>query len=123
MLVAGLFNCSIAVVSPPGPLPVESIAALEFPCPPPPYLAVDRSAISEKEDPFHNSVRAEFAVEYPPKTTVSVLVPCAEAERILLAVFKSPTSVHVDPFHDSLLATLVGGGLFPAEYKAAVAIP
>ena len=61
-------------------------------------------------------------VVYPPKTTVSVLVPCAEAERILLAVFTSATSVQDDPFHDSLFATL-DGGTYPDEYKAAVAIP
>ena len=54
-----------------------------------------------------------------------MLVPAAEPAPSLLAVFTSATSVHVDPFHDSLLATLLvlGGESRPVEYKAAVAIP
>ena len=63
-----------------------------------------KSEVSTQETPFHNSV---FAIKpgAPPKTTASVYVP--EPAEEYLTVFKSLSSVQVDPFHVSVFPTAV----------------
>ena len=54
--------------------------------------------------PFQLSVSASFPGESPPKPSASVL-EAPEDEKKPLASLRSATSVHADPFQDSVIPT------------------
>ncbi len=73
-----------------------------------------KSPTSVQLVPFHDSFIA--CVAKPPIANADVVVPAPP--KSCLPVFKSASSVHADPFQDSVTANVLGG--FPPKPKAAV---
>ena len=83
--------------------------------------AAAKSATSVQEVPsyFYVLARADSGGGAPPKAKAEVVVPFPPS--VILNVFKSLTSVQVDPFHFSVIATAVP--VVPPKHKAAVLVP
>jgi len=98
-------NSKVAVVSD-GVLPAKHKPAVFVPAPPKFAVEVGMFPVSVHDVPFHVSVFTVSAVPvYPPQAKAFVLllpIVCAPYPAV---VFKSVTSVHAEPFQDSLTAT------------------
>ena len=99
-------------------LPATASAFVVFPIPPF-VLAVFKSPSSAQLEPLQTSVADNLGVPggfCPPIHNADVEGPAFPQPD--LAAFKSATSVHDDPFHDSLIA-LYQGGIYPPKAKHA----
>jgi len=98
------FHNSVAPVRGlPGTKPPNTKAeVLDAPKPDALSLVAFISAISVHAVSFQDSVTADPGAGFPPTANADALVPAVAM--YCLAVFKSPTSVHVEPFHFSFTA-------------------
>ena len=83
-----------------------------------PFLAAAKSPVSVQAEPFHDSVAAVDEGVLPPQTSVDVFVPLPL--KYALPVFKSLTSVQLDPLKDSVSDLKVDGLVAPPNANAAV---
>ena len=115
-------NSKDAVVSD-GVLPAKHKPAVFVPAPPKFAVEVGMFPVSVHDVPFHVSVFTVSAVPvYPPQAKAFVLllpIVCAPYPAV---VFKSATSVQLEPFQDSLRA-LYPPGLLPPNARADVVVP
>ena len=93
--------CSVFAVIP-GFAPPEDNADVDVPAPATPLVAVFKLLTSVQELPFQSSVFAVSLGADPAKAKASVFVPAVALPKLSLPVFKSATSVQLDPFQDSV---------------------